>query len=393
MAGGWCVVGLMVIAASPSAAPVAPVPSPPPAVPVTEADFGIRGRARLGLEWDSNARRALPDNIPEDSGGASIGVVGDGALRAEAVLEGGWRPAALTMRYRVGARQFARERDEDLLVQQGTLGLGLWRGERLSVSASSGFRMSRMRSGRRDYELANVGVFSGLRLGRALEIGPSVDLVRFGFPPEPRVNYWGLRPGLRAVMAPAGAWQGEVSVFRAEHWYDGNGIVLAVPIEGGAPIETYCDDPGAVQDAGYVCEGRRRRDGEWQAAFTLAYLAGPLLRFNYLYRRNRSTIDLEAIDRHRVGLSASFSLPLLLALSLRATLQINRGVSASERAFFAEDDENQSSLQVQLRRPVGNMWALALRYGLYVYRFSTVQASFRRQTFYLGVRCGFDGPL
>jgi len=146
----------------------------------------------------------------------------------------------------------------------------------------------------------------------------------------------------------------------------------------------------------YTCTPRLRRDTEVQLAAGVTYRGGILVGGQYLLRRQRSTSELENVDRHRLTLFGTVGLPLDLTLSGLAALQINTGASLTDNRFLAEDDENQNSLQLQLRRPLFEGLSIEARYALFANQFSTAAANFVRHTVYLGVsyRVGLlDGAL
>lgn len=344
---------------------------------------GVTGR--LGTELDTNARRAVLGsgglNTPSE-------VVTDLSARYTLQLEGRARLSrTLTLEgsYVVGGKQFLSESAQDLVAQSAWLRSGFEWGA-WSLSASARGRSSRIRNGSRDYDLGTANLELRFTEGPlSFGVQPGVSIFRFG--PESRFDYESFEIGGSAYwrvssnlhLSVLGQFQGRS--------YAGNGWVVGIPVDPSTQtaILTFCDDPGALLEAGIRCEGRLRRDEEIRAIFEVGYLGDFYLRGRYVFRRQRSNSELENVDRHRLSGLATFALPAELDLTLQLGLQFNDSVSFTDRRFLVEADENQNILQVELRRPLNSTLAVEVRYGLFANQFLDAAAEFLRQTVYIGL--------
>lgn len=340
--------------------------------------------ARLGAEVDTNALRAVPGASPS----LPTEVVADGLGRATLQLEGQARlhpQLTLSGSYVIGAKQFASQSTEDLVAQSAWLN-GVWRmSKQWSLAARGQGRTSRIRSGRRDYDLGSAGLDLRFR-DRQLSFGLRPGLSAFRFGPESRFNFESLdiastgqwRINSRTSAALTGSWQ--------RRSYAGNGWVIGQPTDSTQPaILTFCDDPAVLLEAGIICVGRRRVDEELRLMGELSYLGDFLLRGRYVFRRQRSNSELENVDRHRITGLATFALPARIDLSLQVGLQFNDSITFTDRQFLVEADENQNVVQIELRRPLGDTLAVEVRYGLFANQFLDAAAEFLRQTVYIGL--------
>lgn len=346
-------------------------------------------RAALGAELDTNARRAIPLGSMR-AGSAPIArpteVVEDGLARLSLDLAGslGWRAHELYVRYRLGAKRFMAEASEDLLAQDLSLAS---RHELSRLWVLSSFlrgRSSRMRSGVRDYDLAQGGAELTFSPG-LFDVTATAFVRGFFFAREPRFNHFGPTAKLEAGWRPASMFRVLLSGGRAWRSYAGNGLVVGrrVTPSSASNVVTFCDDD---TDPAIQCMSRPRSDEEWQVSVGAQYTGDLILTVGYLFRSQRSSSELENIDRHRFSAQATVALPLELMLSLQVALQINDGLTPTGSQFLAEDDEEQNSIQVQLKREMVPGLDVELRYALFGNQFqNNTDLSFQRQTFYLGV--------
>lgn len=351
-------------------------------------------RATLGGELDTNARRAIQaiESDPLEGRVRPTRVVEDGLVRALVGAYGTFRvdPAhAVFGELILGTKRFLRESTEDLVAQSLALGTSHEISPDWSFSTFAEVRISRIRSGQRDYDLALGGAELRLLLG-VLDLTARTYVSGFAFAVEPRFDHLGpaavfevgLRPLSRLRLAVRGGllWR----------FYEGNGLVVGMPDDGldGAPILTFCEEPSP----GIRCSSERRRDEEAQLEVIGRFRSADLmLELRYLLRLQRSTSPLENLDRHRLAAQATAGLPFEVTASLQAALQMNDGRSLTDEQLLAEDDENQNAVQVQLQRPLTEAVDLELRWALFANQFSTTDVSFLRQTVYLGLAVHVGG--
>lgn len=100
----------------------------------------------------------------------------------------------------------------------------------------------------------------------------------------------------------------------------------------------------------------------------------------------------QSLVRHKTTVSATHALPLGLYGTAIATLQIDQYLDGlvlktdTQRSEFTSlDDENRSSIQVRLARPVSAAWSLEGRAAIWRNLGSTMDASFRRASVYAGL--------
>ncbi|MBK6689692.1 MAG: hypothetical protein IPG45_34825 [Deltaproteobacteria bacterium] len=370
-----------------------------------------RGRVELrvatGAEWDTNARRSVAgaDTDPAANAARPAVVVSDGLMRLLLDASGQFQLGdrhLLALGYTMGAKRFFAEGTEDLWAHDLGLSTRHQLASIFSAGLSANLRASRIRNGSRDYWLGMSGVQAELTPLDQLSFDLVASYLWFGFRSDDHFDYGGPRAGVGATYRPiprlAISLHGDL-IYRR---YAGNGLVVAtatLPNPDGSfprlPYPIYCETPGELPD-NYTCTPRLRRDTEVQLAAGVTYRGGILVGGQYLLRRQRSTSELENVDRHRLTLFGTVGLPLDLTLSGLAALQINTGASLTDNRFLAEDDENQNSLQLQLRRPLFEGLSIEARYALFANQFSTAAANFVRHTVYLGVsyRVGLlDGAL
>jgi hypothetical protein len=147
-------------------------------------------------------------------------------------------------------------------------------------------------------------------------------------------------------------------------------------------------------------EDQQRQDLNHQFRVEVSYLANADATLWYSAEVNRSNSYGETFQRHVVGLKFTTALAWGLFLTAKGVLQLSRFrdpyivSEVSNLSFVSIDDENRSSLLVQLARDVAEHWTINLRYGLYVSeataqassQVTTVSGDFLRHTLFLGVR-------
>lgn len=393
MAGLLLLIGA--VAATSSTAPSAP------------ARGKVELRVATGAEWDTNARRSVTgaDTDPAANSARPAVVVPDGLMRLLLDANGQfqlWDRHTLALGYTMGAKRFFQEGTEDLWAHDFGASTQHLFTEGLSGGLSGNLRSSRIRNGSRDYWLGMVGAHLEWSPSSILDLDLTGSYLWFGFRSDDHFDYGGPRGGIGATLRPIPRLSISVHGDLVHRRYGKNGLVVATATIAGAdgtfpslPYPIYCESRSELPD-GYVCTPRLRRDTELQLAAGITYRGALLIGAQYLLRRQRSTSELENIDRHRVTIFATVGLPFELTLSGLAALQLNTGASLTDNRFLAEDDENQNSLQVQLRRPLFEGLSVEARYALFANQFSTASASFVRHTVYLGVsyRVGlFDGDV
>lgn len=351
-------------------------------------------QASTGAEWDTNAQRSVGGDLTDVLADANRPTeqVSDGLLRmlvdTQAILRLG-KPHRLQASYTLGAKRFFRESTEDLLTHNLTVTtLHRW-SPRWDLGVSGWLQSSRIRRGTRDYNLGIGQATLGLRLADSWRLELGAGGRGFRFYAEDNFDYWGPQASLRLSFSPEKRWAASVRGAWVHRRYRGPALI-EVDQENGRTILAFCDETNREL---YDCVPGNRLDHEGQLDLGGRWQSGPLLlRGGYLLRLQRSTGDLENINRHRLYLNLTWALPVWgMTSNLMGTLQLNDGVSVTDQKFLAQDDENQNALRVQLRKPLNDTLDLELNYALFANQFSTADVSFVRQTVFLGLRVHLDG--
>jgi hypothetical protein len=146
-------------------------------------------------------------------------------------------------------------------------------------------------------------------------------------------------------------------------------------------------------------EDARRQDLNHQARAEVQYLGNADAALFYSVEFNRSNSYGESYQRHAIGLKFTASLFAGIYLTAKGVLQLSRFrdpylvSEVSNVSFVSIDDENRSSLVLQLARDLAEHWTLNLRYSLFVNESGAAAATdplavgdFFRQTVFFGVR-------
>ncbi|MCB9655602.1 MAG: hypothetical protein H6729_15880 [Deltaproteobacteria bacterium] len=372
-------------------------------------------RVSSGAEWDTNARRTVTGPRTQDALG-----------RLTIDLATNWRPESnqheVGAHYILGVKRFGRTRAEDLLAHDLEIHTDHWLGPWISVGTLGSARASRTHARARNYGVARGQLSARLHPPDApIDVELLGGFNRFRFHPEHRFSYtgpdltlkawvhigkyfnFGARGGYGLRSYAQGLVRGTTPIDPADPnttpsdavfdpaldtWVDSHGTRLAV-----REFITFCGESESEKTERKVhCTPASRQDREWSAAASAEYNGAFRVGAEYLARVQRSTSIFENVDRHRISAYGHVGLPWRLTASFLAAVQFNHGRSASEGILFAEDDENQNSLEVQLSHRVLDNLSIDLRGAIFVYQFTTSKQSFVRQTAYLGVSYRGSGP-
>jgi len=347
-----------------------------------------KGRLRLstGTEWDSNASRAVETGDDRD-------LTSDALLRLLIEADGELRwtsQDSLQVRYVLGAKRFFALQDEDYLVHDLSAysrhRLGKWAHAR----AWGRWRQSRIRSGTRDYGLGQAGAALGVFFGAGVGAEVRGSYSAFEFPALPDFDSVG--PTLGGELS----WQATSRLRFAANvdhaWRDlaGNAFVRGREVMGNTVriTATLCDTPGLV--SALSCIPTRREDSDLSFGLSAVYRGSFVLGGDAWASLTRSNSELENIDRYRLSLYATVQLPWASVLNGRGSVQVNQGVSGTATKNLAEDDENQNRLEIQFGRRIYEGLGAEIGYALYANAFATANASFLRQTVYVGLSYELD---
>ena len=370
----------------------------------------VTARLVTGPEADSNSRREISGQVPQP----------DVLWRSQASValshtEGIHR---LTVDGQWGAKVFATQHTEDLLVAETRFRWDMRPFPILGVFAELGGRDRRQRSGARSYTTSSADV--GVSVG---PLGPVTLL--WGMGPRSFV-FWPVRgvtgcDGDRWCVESLGSieqWDLLVpkeSLLRFSNVGAGTFAALLVQLTGVEVLSLTSGVDGryfplglraaAVEDGARVFDerGRARTTAQW-----LGQLRTPVRRMDgsifgevtvesvrVLYLRasarvigNTSTSRGEQYLRGRLGLTAGGLLPGGVRLLVEGQVQATRwpeGLGLGERLALQEGDESQSSLSAQLSVPLRSGLWVEGRTAAYAAEFSTARTPFLRLVAFVGM--------
>ncbi len=357
----------------------------------SNAKSTVRARFTSGAEWDTNAQRAVREGEMPLDAFSDLREVGDGLARVTADVSGritSSRGLTAYLGYQLGAKRFTRERGQDFFTHQ-FFGQGAWRVAPLTFGVAGSFRLSRIRSGLRDYNIGSGNAFVRLEVLDNLFVGASGTFTGYRFLFDDHFDYRGPSAGIDVQFTPVS----RLVLFANanHHWrnYERNGLTTTT-IGTRPPFPSFCDEENSPA-AGYNCVAELRRDTEIDLAFGARWVSTFQLGAAYRLRAQRSTSDFENTDRHRITVDTTFEIIDDLTATILAVLQFNDQTAITDTLQQAEDDENRNNLSLGLRYAISDNVAIDLRYALYLQQFSTNDASYLRQLFFLGLgyRTGF----
>lgn len=345
----------------------------------------VQARFTSGAEWDTNAERAVRAGEMPLAAFGDLEEVGDGLARVTADVSGRVMPTrslVAWLGYQLGAKRFAREQSQDFFTHQ-FFGQGAWfAADAWTLGVSGSFRLSRIRSALRDYNIGSGSAYVRWSPRRDLSIAATGTFTGYRYLLDDHFDYRGPSAGLEATFAPISRLT--ISGGATHHWrnYSRNGLTLTN--DSGRTFASFCDELFAPDDDTF-CAGAIRRDTEIDLSIGARYVGTIQFGGQYRLRAQRSTSDYENTDRHRLTADVTFGILDDLQATVLAVLQFNNQTSVTDTLQQAEDDENRNNLSLGLRYALSDHLALDLRYALYVEQFSTNDASYLRQLFYLGL--------
>jgi hypothetical protein len=360
-------------------------------------------RAEVGLEYDTNVHRteivAGGDNPPLVASplerlvlAATLSdVVGDGQL--------------LTLGATAAGKLFdaPAARDENVAIAQSSLAWARSLSPRATLTLSGAYYEAFQpptaslidASERRDFRSLAPTAQLGLILGPGLDLSFSAGYRIFVFKPDrdDDFNAPALTAELHWVRQSDGDADWEASTGAGYEHRTFGGPVL-VPI---AACPSWEIPPGQTLPAGLVCSGPATRvDDFLMAHVDLQRVGRVLVGGGYAFHYNLSNSFGETVVRHIA--TARFAAPLPGELTLAARAEIlfafysqpqvigEIGPGNSFSSIESIDDENRSSVRVDLSREIEDGVRLVARYTFYANEIAnTSPISYRRQTFLLSV--------
>ncbi|HVV52054.1 MAG TPA: hypothetical protein VHO06_20470 [Polyangia bacterium] len=355
-------------------------------------------RAELGLEVDSNAHRAeivaAADNPPLIASaverlvlaGTLSDAVGDGQLLTLGATAAGKifdAPAA---------------RDEDVAIAQSSLAWAQTFSPTGTLTLSGAYYEAFQRQAanlvdateRRDFRSLAPTAQLGWLVAEHLDLSMSAGYRWFVFKPDRDDDFQA--PAAAAELRWARQTDGDAD------WEASVGAAYEQRTFGGPALTLACPSwEITVLPAGLACSGPdTRRDDFVMSHLDVQRVGRVLLGAGYAFHDNRSNSYGETVVRHVVTARFAAPLPGGLTLAARAELlfafyaqpQVIGEIAAGNSFSSIEsiDDENRSSVRVDLSRDLGDRLRLVARYTFYANEIANDSpVSYRRQTFLLSV--------
>jgi hypothetical protein len=352
-----------------------------------------RLRGEVGAEYDSNVHRSETiDGVadPPIAASPAARVVVSGDL-SDVISDG----QTIALGAMAAAKLFATAaaRAEDLAVAQTS---GAWRlrlGERTAVGLQAVYYEAFQRStsdaalaiDRRDFRSLTPALRLARRLGERAEIAASGGYRLFVFKPDFDSNF----------QAPTGSldlrW-GRESADGGADWEAAAGATVELRTFEGRALVSPC--ASATSNSGAAClpypGASARRDNFLMGHLEVTRTGRVLIGAGYALHWNSSNSYGETVTRHFATLHFAAALPLGLYLAARGELLIARylhpvfvGQSAAQGlTYLSVDDENRSSVRVDVSRALTDRLQLLARYTFYANEIGASGAAghFRRQT-------------
>jgi hypothetical protein len=130
--------------------------------------------------------------------------------------------------------------------------------------------------------------------------------------------------------------------------------------------------PAGVGSICFYYADRRRQDLHQRLGAEVAYLGNAVAHFWYNVQFNTSNSFGATFVRHVIGIKFTADLVWEMFFTAKGVLQISNFrdpyyvTQANDQSFVDFEEENRSSVLVQLARGLGRNWSLHLRYALYI---------------------------
>ncbi|MBA3459944.1 MAG: hypothetical protein H0T46_08280 [Deltaproteobacteria bacterium] len=197
-------------------------------------------------------------------------------------------------------------------------------------------------------------------------------------------------------------WTGPAATARLDLWLwapsDGTRSVELAAIAGfesreynSTALVNACPPGAPPSDSCSAGTSRTRRDRSQRIGAEVTYTGRTIATLGYQLTVIDSNSFGQSLIRHRTTGSVTRSLPWGLFGTALAILQIDQFVDGlvvkkdlQRSEFTSLDDENRSSLQLRLGKPVSGKWTVETRGAIWRELGGTMDTSFRRASIYVG---------
>jgi hypothetical protein len=352
-------------------------------------------RAELGAEYDSNAHRTeivngFADNPPIISSPLARGVL-SGSL-ADVIADG----QELAMSATVAGKLFTvpAAREENVIVAESALNWRAALGPRTSLALAGAYYEAFQRpdpdmntiTERRDFRSLTPSVRLGRALGARAELGLTAGYRWFVFKADPTLDFQA--PTLAVDLR----WTRESTDGSAD-WELAGGAGFEHRTFVGSPF--FCVDSPACHD---LQPGPGTRVDDFLIAHAeLTHTGRVLLGGGYAFHLNNSNSYAETVQRHFLTARLGAALPFDIFLAARAEIllafyaePVPLGADSAGRTYISIEDENRSSVRVDLSRNLTERLQLIARYTFYANEITASTVSYRRQTALLSLAFTFE---
>jgi hypothetical protein len=346
-------------------------------------------RAEIGAEYDSNAHRAeIITGVPNPPVIASPleRFVLSWAL-SDAVAD----DQSVALAATAGAKLFdaTAARDEDVAIAQSSAAWQGTFGPSTSLTASGAYYEAFQRastdlteaSERRDFRSLAPELRLQRALGDTVTLGVAAGARWFVFKPDRDYDFYSsvASADLRWLRLPDGGadWEASAGLGYEHRSFTGPALI---------------DCPQTAM-SGVGCSGPDLRADDLLSAHAEAVRTGRVLvGAGYGFAANLSNSFGETVTRHALNARLAVPLPLGLSLAARGELllafyrnQVVVGQLLPGSPFVSIEDENRSSVRVDLSHGLGDRWRALFRYTLYANEITAAPIRYRRQTLLLSL--------
>ncbi|HSY37908.1 MAG TPA: hypothetical protein VLA79_00230 [Polyangia bacterium] len=346
-------------------------------------------RAEIGAEYDSNAHRAeIVTGFPNPPVIASPleRFVLSWAL-SDAVADGQSVALAAT----AGAKLFdaPAAHDEDVAIAQSSVALQSTLGPATSLTAAGAYYEAFQRasndlteaSERRDFRSLAPELRLQRALGDTITLGVAAGARWLVFKPDRDYDFYAsvASADLRWLRLPDGGadWEASAGLGYEHRSFAGPALI----------------DCPAVATSGLGCSGPDLRADDLLSAHADVVRTGRvLLGAGYGFSANLSNSFGETVIRHALNARLAAPLPLGLSLAARGDLllafyrdSVPVGQLSPGSPYVSIEDENRSSLRIDLSHGLGAHWRALARYTVYANEITAAPIRYRRQTLLLSL--------
>lgn len=357
------------------------------ATPTTARGGPTTVTAEGGAEADTNVQRVesgREDRAPRIQ--AAVGRIGARIDHRGRLLGGGFSVAASSLARIVGDQDASTE---SIALASGDLRWLRALGARpvalgVSLTAADAFELGG-KTGSRTFRVLGGDALLVLRGGDERTLTFAFGGRSFTYKPDHDYDWSGptsnVRLDLTLWQPPGGMRSLELAATLGFEARSYESVALASACSDTEPPDASC----------FARTSLTRHDRYQRAGLELTFVGRVVATGGYLFSVTDSNSFGQSVVRHRVTLSTTTQLPWGLVGTVLGTLQIDQYLDGLLRerdlitqTFTSIEDENRSSLQVRLARPLSKTWSIESRAAIWRNFWGPDDTTFRRSLIYLG---------